>query len=65
MWPLLEVDHGTFKLNLKPRKLKPVAEYIKLQGRFRHLNDEDIAMIQKFINKRWEKLLELDGKIMW
>ncbi|RLE53366.1 MAG: hypothetical protein DRJ26_03460 [Candidatus Methanomethylicota archaeon] len=65
VWPLLEVDHGTFKLNLKPRKLKPVAEYIKLQGRFRHLNDEDIAMIQKFINKRWEKLLELDGKIMW
>ena len=65
VWPLLEVDHGTFKLNLKPRKLKPVAEYIKLQGRFRHLNDEDIAMIQEFINKRWEKLLELDGKIMW
>jgi len=65
MWPLLEVDHGIFKLTLKPSKLRPVAEYIKLQGRFRHLTDEDVAEIQEFIDKRWKRLLELDGKTIW
>ncbi|NJE26179.1 hypothetical protein E3E22_06010 [Thermococcus sp. MV5] len=65
MWPLLEVDHGFFKLTLKLSKLRPVANYIKLQGRFRHLNDEDIAEIQEFANKRWRTFLELDGKALW
>ncbi len=65
MWPLIEVDHGVFKLSVKLPKLRPVAEYIRLQGRFRHLSDDDIAEIQDFVNKNWKKLLELDGKVMW
>ena len=65
MWPLIEIDHGVFKLSVKLPKLKPVAEYIRLQGRFRHLSDKDIAEIQDFVNKNWKRLLELDGKVLW
>ena len=62
IWPLVEVDHGMFRLTYKPKELKPVEEYLKLQGRFLHLTPEDISRIQEFVNKRYKKLLELDGK---
>jgi pyruvate/2-oxoacid:ferredoxin oxidoreductase beta subunit len=58
IWPLYEILDGVeFKLNYKPRELKPVKEYIRAQNRFRHLTDEEIDEIQTDTNKRWEKLL--------
>ncbi len=62
MWPLLEIDHGVLKLNVKPSKLKPVAEYLRIQRRFAHLSDEDVREIQGMIEAGWRRLLELDGK---
>ncbi len=38
-WPLMEIDEGNFKLNVKPKELRPIAEYLKPQGRFRHLSE--------------------------
>ncbi|MCX7786047.1 MAG: thiamine pyrophosphate-dependent enzyme, partial [candidate division WOR-3 bacterium] len=43
IFPLYEVENGRYKITHKSEPLKPVAEYIKGQGRFRHLKDEDIA----------------------
>ena len=65
MWPLIEVERGVFKLTYKPTKLKPVVEYLRLQGRFNHLSEAEIAEIQELVNKKWSKLLELDGKNIW
>ena len=60
VWPLFEIKNGKFKLNYNPEKLKPVKEYLKLQGRFKHLNDSEINKIQEIINKEWEFLRKGD-----
>lgn len=61
-WPVLEVDHGDFKLNVKPKELKPIKEYLKPQKRFNHLQEEHLNIIQEFTKKDWEMYLELDLK---
>jgi len=35
------------------------SKYLKLQGRFRHLTEEQIEMIQRNVDEAWEKLLKL------
>ncbi|MCX6656013.1 MAG: thiamine pyrophosphate-dependent enzyme [Candidatus Bathyarchaeota archaeon] len=63
LWPLYEILDGRhFKLTYKPRELKPVSETLKIQGRFRHLKDEEIASIQKATTESWSRLLAIDGK---
>jgi pyruvate/2-oxoacid:ferredoxin oxidoreductase beta subunit len=67
LWPLYEIENGTsFKLNYKPRELKPVTEYLKPQARFRHMTDEEIAEIQEGATKTWENLRQADemGKLV-
>ncbi|RKZ19061.1 pyruvate synthase subunit beta [bacterium] len=63
-WPLYEVDNGVHRVTVKPRKFKPVEEWLKMQGRFRHLFKEEnkwmIEYIQKELDKRWERLLKLE-----
>jgi pyruvate ferredoxin oxidoreductase beta subunit len=36
-WPLFEVDDGEWKLTKKVRDRKPIEEFLKPQGRFKHL----------------------------
>jgi pyruvate ferredoxin oxidoreductase beta subunit len=59
VFPLYEVENGTYKITFKPESLIPVSEYLKGQGRFRHLTDREIDEIQKRVNKEWEKLKRL------
>ena len=37
-------------------QLRPVNDYLKLQGRFRHLSDETTSKIQDRVNKEYTKL---------
>jgi pyruvate/2-oxoacid:ferredoxin oxidoreductase beta subunit len=61
VWPLYEIiDGDKLRLTYKPRELKPVAEYMKPQARFRHVTDEQIAGIQEDVARHWEKLLKSD-----
>jgi pyruvate/2-oxoacid:ferredoxin oxidoreductase beta subunit len=63
LWPLYEILDGRhMKLTYKPRELKPVSEVLKMQGRFRHLNDEEISSIQEATTENWSRLLSIDGK---
>ncbi len=59
-WPLYEVENGVTKLTYKPKERKPVAEWLKLQGRYKHLfkpeNKELLESIQKGVDKAWERL---------
>jgi pyruvate ferredoxin oxidoreductase beta subunit len=57
-FPLYEVEQGKYRLNIDFPKLKPIKEYIKLQGRFRHLTEEMIEEIQKRIIRDYEVLRE-------
>jgi pyruvate/2-oxoacid:ferredoxin oxidoreductase beta subunit len=59
MFPLYEVENGNYKLNYNPEALKPVADYLKGQGRFRHLTENEIAKIQDKVNQDWQKLKNL------
>ena len=36
--------------------MRPVAEYLKLQGRFGHLRAEHIATLQRFANEQWRMM---------
>ena len=62
LWPLYEIlDGRRLRLTYKPKELKPVAEALNLQGRFRHLTDETINIIQTKTKENWERLLSMDG----
>ncbi|MCQ5340711.1 MAG: thiamine pyrophosphate-dependent enzyme [Candidatus Methanomethylicia archaeon] len=56
MWTLYEIEDGQFRLTFKPPKRKPVAEYIKLQGRFAHLREPDIRYIQEQVDAACKQL---------
>ncbi|MBW1974617.1 MAG: pyruvate synthase subunit beta [Deltaproteobacteria bacterium] len=63
VFPLYEVIDGQWKLSRKNPKPKPVKEYLKLQRRFRHLTDAEIAKIQQRVNKEWKTLLARCGEL--
>jgi pyruvate ferredoxin oxidoreductase beta subunit len=56
-WPLYEVENGQGRITVDMAKRRPVAEYLKLQGRFSHLSDSDIENIQTQVTATVERLL--------
>jgi pyruvate ferredoxin oxidoreductase beta subunit len=58
MFPLYEVENGQYKMSIDLPKLKPVKDYLKIQGRFRHLSDDIIEQIQERVELEYQKLLE-------
>jgi pyruvate ferredoxin oxidoreductase beta subunit len=65
-WPLYEVEQGQWRLTYKPKEKPPVEEWLKRQGRFRHLfrpeNRHLIDQFQAEVDRNWERLLELCGE---
>jgi pyruvate ferredoxin oxidoreductase beta subunit len=59
-WPLYEVDKGVWKVTSTPKEKKPLDEWTKQQGRFRHLyeprNKHILEMAQAEVDRRWEAL---------
>jgi pyruvate ferredoxin oxidoreductase beta subunit len=59
-WPLYEIENGVTKITVKPKEKKPVVDFLKPQGRFKHLfkpeNEWVLNKIQEDIDKEWEKL---------
>jgi len=60
-WPLYEVEGGVLGRSRKPEQ-KPVTEYLKSQGRFRRLSEEQIEYIQTTVDERRMNLLAMEGK---
>jgi pyruvate ferredoxin oxidoreductase beta subunit len=62
IWPLYEIVDGKTRLTYKPREKKPVTDWFKSQGRFKHLFSEEnkkyLDEIQERIDKNWENLLK-------
>lgn len=60
MWPLYEVVEGEVHITYEPKQKLPIEDYLKPQGRFRHLfkkgNEELIADLQKDVDANWEAL---------
>ena len=53
MWTLFEYEEGESRTTYKPKQMLPVSDYLKLQGRFRHMNDEDIKTLQRWLCEKW------------
>jgi pyruvate ferredoxin oxidoreductase beta subunit len=62
VFPLYEIEKGQYRLNVDFPKLRPMKEYTKLQGRFRHLSDEMLQEIEKRVHQEYEQLREKAGK---
>jgi pyruvate ferredoxin oxidoreductase beta subunit len=65
IWPLKEFKDGMIRHTKIPKQRKPVEEYLKLQGRFRHLfeperAETEISMIQARIDQYWDKVIDAD-----
>ncbi len=62
IFPLYEVEDGRYKLSFDFPELRPIKNYLKMQGRFRHLTDETIEKIQERVIREYEKIKELSKK---
>ena len=60
-WPLFEVVEGEYYLSYEPKKKLPIEDFLRPQGRFKHLfkpeNEHLIEKFQKEVDRRWEDLL--------
>ncbi len=62
MWINWELDHGEFDVTVPVRRRKPVKEYLKMQGRFRHLTEEQIQEIQRMVDEEVERINKMVGR---
>jgi pyruvate/2-oxoacid:ferredoxin oxidoreductase beta subunit len=59
LFPVYEVENGEkYTQTIKVKERKPVLDYIKLQGRFRHLKPEHIEAIQATVVREWERMMK-------
>jgi pyruvate ferredoxin oxidoreductase beta subunit len=56
VFPLYEIEKGRYHLSIDFPKLRPMKEYTRLQGRFRHLTDEMIGEIEKRVHQEYKEL---------
>jgi pyruvate ferredoxin oxidoreductase beta subunit len=60
-WPLFEVADGVWRQTVKVNNKKPIEEFLKPQGRFKHLfkpeNAELLAEIQADADQNWEYVM--------
>lgn len=57
-WLLYEYENGKYTINNKLKELKPLEEYIKQQGRFKHLNEQEVEEMQKSVKANYDKLIK-------
>lgn len=60
LWPLYEVEDGRYTVSRRIKNPKPVTDYVKSQGRFRHLSPEQLRGLQELADQRvaWLRSLE-------
>ncbi len=56
LFPLYEVEDGVYRITRPYGTLKPVDEYVRAQGRFRHWTDAEIRELGAQARAGWERL---------
>jgi len=66
VWPLYEVEKGQYRITYRPKKRRPLREWLESQGRFRHLlrpeNKGIVERLEKQVEENEKKLLALAGE---
>jgi pyruvate ferredoxin oxidoreductase beta subunit len=61
-WPLFEIENGVTKITKKPKEKKPLVDFLKPQGRFKHMfspeNEWMLKQAQEYVDAQWERLLK-------
>ena len=60
-FPLVECDHGEWRITFRPKHEVPVREFLATQGRFGHLTPEQVEAIQAHVDERWNLLAGLES----
>ena len=59
-WPLYEIEKGKYKINKVISNRRPIEEFLKTQGRFKHLfaaeNKKTLEKMQEMVDEEWKKL---------
>jgi pyruvate/2-oxoacid:ferredoxin oxidoreductase beta subunit len=61
-FPLVECDHGAWRITFEPRHPLPVSDFLEAQGRFSHLSAGAIDAIQAHVDERWNLLAGLEAQ---
>ena len=60
-WPLFEIENGEYKVNWATQTPKPLEDFLKTQGRFKHLfaekNKTALEEVKKIVQNEWQKLV--------
>ena len=58
VFPLYEVVTGGYRLTIDHPKIRPVEQYVSLQGRFDHFKKKEILALQAEVDRDYAKLRE-------
>ena len=61
VFPLFELEEGSKVIVNKNPKPKDLKEFIRTQGRFKHLAEADIARLEDEVERRWKMLNHMSG----
>ncbi|MCP4195921.1 MAG: pyruvate synthase subunit beta [Proteobacteria bacterium] len=56
VFPMYEVENGKYRITEEVNEFRPIRDYLKIQGRFRHLTDEVIDRIETRLHKQYRHL---------
>jgi pyruvate ferredoxin oxidoreductase beta subunit/phenylglyoxylate dehydrogenase beta subunit len=62
-FPLWESEDGEYRMTKKTAKPKPISEFTKLMGKFKHLTEDNLATFQSMVDKRYRVLQALCGSM--
>src|SRR5512139_1638952 len=61
-WPLYEIEEGITRVTVRPKEKKPLVDFLKPQGRFKHLfspeNEWLLLQAQDEVDRTWDRLLK-------
>ena len=61
MWVLYEVEMGKFRITVAVPRRRPVKDYLRMQGRFSHLTDEEVAEVQRYVDEEVDRINKIVG----
>lgn len=63
-FPIYEVENGRVKINIRVQRPKPLEEFLKVQGRFKHLlkpeNKHVVEDLKRQVEENWQRLVKLE-----